>query len=222
MLIFGKDNWMIDLVYDYASSNFHCVSDWQTYPPFLTTWREQATVEIYGLDVWFYDYSKFLLCLLIENFTVSKSSNLHCPFQISSEFVWSDFLKLTIKFFNLIKSHMKNINHLFDFLYHRHSWRSETFYRTQIPSIDLEKHYFLCFPLTKISLNFHAANLLKWVTLRRFPDNAPITWNVFQFKHKHMTNVACFHGQHVSCLRGYLKYHSLCLPLQLLWKELIP
>ena len=38
----------------------------------------------------------------------------------------------------------------------------------------------------------------------------------FQFKQKNMTNVACFQ------LRGYLKYHSFCLPLQLLLKELIP
>ena len=53
--------------------------------------------------------------------------------------------------------------------------------------------------------------------------HAPITWNTFQFKQKNMTNVACFYGQHFLCLKGInVKYQSLCLPLQLLWKEVLP
>ena len=40
----------------------------------------------------------------------------------------------TPKFFNLSKSHTKNINKFFNLRYHRHSWLSKTFYRTQIPS----------------------------------------------------------------------------------------
>ena len=35
-----------------------------------------------------------------------------------------------------------------------------------------------------------------------------------------MTNEACFHGQIFLVLRKYLKYHSFCLPLQLM--KLIP
>ena len=44
--------------------------------------------------------------------------------------------------------------------------------------------------------------LCKKEELKEVPLHAPITWNIFQFKQKSMTNVACFHGQHFSCLES--------------------
>ena len=55
-----------------------------------------------------------------------------------------DFLDLTRILLNLNKIHMRDINDLVNLLYHMHFWPLETFYRNQISSIDLEKHYFLC------------------------------------------------------------------------------
>ena len=37
---------------------------------------------------------------------------------------------------------------------------------------------------------------------KEVPLHALMTWNAFQFKHKNMTKVACFHGQHSSYLEG--------------------
>ena len=39
-------------------------------------------------------------------------------------------------------------------------------------------------------------------SFKAVPLHAPITWNTFQFKQTNMTKVACFHGQHFSCLDG--------------------
>ena len=40
------------------------------------------------------------------------------------------------------------------------------------------------------------------IGFKAVPLHSPITLNTFQFKQKNMTNVACFHGQHFSCLEG--------------------
>ena len=59
----------------------------------------------------------------------------------------------------------KNINHIFNLLYHRQFCQSKPFYKTQISSIDLDKHCFLCLSVTKMWLNSHVANPLEAVTL---------------------------------------------------------
>ena len=66
---------------------------------------------------------------------------------MSSGFVCINFLKLLAEVFKLGKTHMKIINKFLDLLYHRHSWLSKLFYRTQTPSINLDKLQFLCFPV---------------------------------------------------------------------------
>ena len=100
-----------------------------------------------------------------------KLISLPWCYQISGGFVSYDFLELTPKFWTLLKAIWETqIIFYFNSPYHKHFWLSINFYRTQISSIDLEKHYFLWHLVTKMWHKLH------WVTLSFVPVSSGVVF----------------------------------------------